>query len=89
MIASRVRQLIGMPSITCVPDVVTFSPGHVLAQHGARHHRTGGVARAQRDDVEIGHGPESKTDPLRGTIRIGLAECGPGRQETNAWPAPS
>ena len=27
MIASRVRQLIGMPSITCVPDVVTFSPG--------------------------------------------------------------
>ena len=26
-IASRVRQLIGMPSITCVPDVVTIRPG--------------------------------------------------------------
>ena len=25
--ASRVRQLIGMPSITWVPDVVTFRPG--------------------------------------------------------------
>ena len=27
VMASRVRQLIGMPSITCVPDVVTFRPG--------------------------------------------------------------
>ena len=25
--ASRVRQLIGIPSITCVPEVVTFKPG--------------------------------------------------------------